>query len=653
MKTAFKPPKPLLLFDGDCGFCRAWIFRWRARTGDRVDYAPYQQVVGQFPEIAPEEFRTAAQLIETDGAVYSGAEAVLRALAFAPRGRWALAAYRRVPGFAATSRVAYRWIAGHRRGLSLLTRLLWGPGPTGSSYLLTRWLFLRLLGVIYLVAFLSLGSQFLGLVGEGGILPAGEYLARMHERLGDTAYRLLPTVCWWDAGDRTLLWLCRGGAVLSILLILDFAPALAAALLWVIYLSLSHVGNVFLSFQWDILLLETGLLAVFFAPWRLRPRLWSDAAPSRIMIGLLRWLLFRLMFLSGAVKLVGGDPVWRDLTALTVHYWTQPLPTWTAWYAHHLPLWWHQVCCAVMFGIELVVPFLFTAPRRPRQFAAAATVLLMVLIGATGNYNFFNLLTVALCVPLLDDRLLARFLPRRRRGPWMTDAYTTLCPMPAPQAPDSPAPSPACGHFVPLPPPPAAPRARFGRARAALHVALAMVVVTASLAEGVSRLGRRDLLPRWVQAWERHLSPFRSVNAYGLFQNMTTQRREIVFEGTRDGQTWLEYELPWKPGRVDRAPGFCAPHQPRLDWQLWFAALGSVRANPWVVSVMQRLLEGSPPVLALFAQNPFPDEPPRQVRAVVYDYTFTDHSSRQATGAWWNRKRLGLYCAPISRRAAH
>lgn len=630
MRVAEIPPKPLLVFDGDCGFCRMWIERWKLQTGEQVTYAPFQAAAGRFPEIPIEAFRRAAQLVDVDGEVYSGAEAVFRTLAHAPGKRWLHTVYRYVPGFGAASRAAYRFVASHRPWMTQLTRWLWGDSVLPSSFVLSRWLFLRLLGVIYLIAFLSMGSQVQALVGSEGIVPAAAYMERVHERLGGEGLWRVPTVAWWNADDTFLALLCQGGAVLSLLLVFDVAPAIMLALLWGLYLSLTSIGPPFTNFQWDILLLETGFLAIFLAPLRLRRRVYGDAPPSRIVLWLFRWLLFRLMFLSGLVKImtvdasgeaaiVGPDDPWRSLTALTYHYWTQPLPLWTSWHVHHLPLWWHKFTCGVMFVIELGLPLLLAAPRRLRYAACSGFVLLMVLIGATGNYNFFNLLTIALCVLSVDDAWWRRAF---RRGP--SEPAVARPPRPS-------------GKWL-------------ARLRLAVLVLLAAVVLPVSLVQGLGRLRVNVAWPAPVARLTEWTAPFRSVNAYGLFQRMTTGRREIIFEGSDDGATWLPYVLHWQPGPVDRAPGWCQPHQPRVDWQMWFAALGNYQRNPWLVALMRRTLEGSPAVLRLYEVNPFPERPPRHLRAIIYNYRFTTPEERRATGNWWHREYLGPYAPTLSRR---
>jgi hypothetical protein len=558
--------------------------------------------------------------VEPDGRVFSGAAAAFRALASNPRHRWLRQYYERQPRFAAATEWVYRLIARNRPFFSWLTRLAYGAHVEKPQYFFARWAFLRALGVIYLIAFISLGTQVDGLIGTQGILPTDKFMpaARQYfdaQGVGWDRYRLLPTLCWWNASDSSLQAQCAAGMVLSVLLIVGIAPAPCLFLLWLVYLSLSVVAREFLGFQWDILLLETGLLAIFLAPWQLWPKPTREAPPSRLVIWLLRLLVFKLMVQSGWVKLLSGDTMWRDFTALTVHYETQPLPTWIGWYAHQLPVGMQQASCALMFGIELFVPIVIFAPRRPRIWGAVPLVLLQVLILLTGNYTFFNWLTLALCGLLLDDFVLAKLIPQKFRSKF-TPANTR-------------------------------PRHAL-RCVAAVALALLLIPLTAW-----QLLGTFSLRPAWLSALtELHqfISPLRSINSYGLFAVMTRPRNEIIIEGSADGLTWKPYEFEYKPGAPPRRPGFVAPHQPRLDWQMWFAALGRAENNPWFTSLCVRLLEGSPPVLELLESNPFPDQPPRYVRATFYEYHFTNFAERRRTGNWWRRELKGLYLPPLSPR---
>lgn len=479
----------------------------------------------------------------------------------------------------------------------------------------------RGIALVYAIAFVSLAVQIEGLYGSRGILPAAEYLPWLSARLGASAATLHPTLFWFGVSDSLLVAACWAGAASAVALFAGVLPTLAAASCWILYFSLFQIGRVFLGFQWDILLLEAGFLAIFLAPLRLRQHVEYDPEPSPVVIWMFRWLLFRLMFASGVVKLLSDDPVWWNLTALDYHYWTQPLPTWIAWLAYQLPGLFHRFCVFVMFLIELGVPWFIFGPRRVRLTAFFALVLLQVLIAATGNYTFFNLLTVVLCLSLLDDDALAVVMAkvradRVRLAQWPSDV------------------------------------ARWKVARAvgfAFAVIAALPLATAGGALMVARFAGVGVLPRPVVALVEAIEPWHLTSSYGLFSVMTRQRREIVLEGSMDGKEWREYEMRWKPGDVTRIPHFMAPHQPRLDWQMWFAALGDWRRSPWLVDVERRLLDGSPSVLALFAEDPFDGQPPRHVRAMLYDYRFTDISTWQESGAWWTRRLIGPFSPPLSR----
>ncbi len=599
--------RPRLVYDGDCGFCRRWVLRWRRETRDRVELRPYQEAADEHPEVPSEDFRRWVHFFDGEGGVFRGAEAVFRALALAPDKRWLLWAYEHVPGWRHASECVYRVVARHRTLASRILTWTVGRDITPPTWRLSRRVFLSLLGLVYAVAFVSLWSQLGGLFGSRGIAPVAEYLGRAHEVIGTSDWGELPTLFWLDASDGALHAACGTGLALAVLLMLGVAPRVIAFLLWAVYLSFVRVGYPFLNFQWDVLLLETGLLAVVFAPSGLRPFGRGERPPSAVARFLLRWLLFRLMFLSGAVKLASHDPTWWDLTALQYHYWTQPLPHALSHYAHHLPASVHAFSTAVMFAIELGLPFLVFGPRRLRHLACGGILLLMALITATGNYGFFNLLTVALCVVLLDDRVLRRLLPFLRGG---TEAASA-----------------GGGPLL--------------RLRQALLGVFAVAVVALTAAIGAQRTGWMRALPAVVQPLGAATARLASFNAYGLFANMTEERPEIVIEGSEDGRTWRPYRFRWKPGDPERTPGFVGPHMPRLDWQMWFAALRG-RPEGWYLSFMERLLAGSEPVLKLLADDPFDGDPPRYVRSTLYLYTFGTPEERRA-GTWWRRTAVGPF----------
>jgi predicted DCC family thiol-disulfide oxidoreductase YuxK len=619
-----KPPvKPLMVWDGECHFCKRWIERWREITAGKVDYVTYQEAAARFPEIPLEQFKRAVAFIEPAGKAFFAAEAVYRSLRCRSSRKWLAWSYDHIPGFAAISETSYKFIARHRGLGSSFTRLLWGKDVRPPTYFWARRWFLRALGLIYLIAFVSLWVQVDGLVGSDGVSPVNQFLPAVREQFGQGAYFLLPTLCWFNSSNGFLHFLCAGGVIFSLLLIFGIAPAASLVALFVFYLSLTIAGQAFLSFQWDVLLLEAGFLSIFFAPWRLWPRelIWwpgsrtpTTATPvSRAGLFLLKFLLFKLMLMSGVVKLTSGDFSWgwldhsfhwSALTALNYHYWSQPLPTVFAWWADKSSEWFKHFSVAFCLAVEIIAPFFIWAPRRPRLTAAGLIIFLQIIIAITGNYCFFNLLTVALCLLLIDDAAV-------RRG-----------------APD--------GRALP--------------SRLCRYAATAVITVTLPINAWLIFTAFKPHVrpPRALANVYEHLEAFRVVNGYGLFRVMTKDRCEIILEASADGIDWLPYEFKWKPGDVKRAPGWCAPHQPRLDWQMWFAALETPRENPWLGGLIVRLLQGSRDVNRLLAHDPFPNKPPRYIRAMFYRYRFTTTSELRQTGAWWKRQELREYLPAVS-----
>jgi len=404
-----------------------------------------------------------------------------------------------------------------------------------------------------------------------------------------------------------------------VLLILDIAPKLVLGLLWLIYLSLAVAGQIFLNFQWDALLLETGLLALFYAPAGWWPRLAAGSEPPPIARWLLWLLLWKLMLLSGVTKLLSGDPTWRDLSAMTYHYQTQPLPFWSSWYAHQWPRWLHQASAVGMYVAEIAAPMLIFVPpqlRPLRLFAAGLMASLQLMIAATGNYGFFNLLSLALCLTLFDDGVWRKIWPIR---------WTPSLPVPQERPLWRRAALVAACLILPL-------------------SALAFVreVVYTLPGRQVGSLGWGDHVAGWT-------APLRSINGYGLFRVMTTKRPEIAIEGSLDGRIWHEYAFRHKPGDLERRPGFCTPHMPRLDWQMWFAALNPQGNRGWLLRLAEHLLRGTPEIVPLLDENPFPREPPQYVRLVLYDYQFAQREP--GSRAWWSRTQQGYLTPPLSLKA--
>ncbi|MGB0058950.1 lipase maturation factor family protein [Candidatus Binatus sp.] len=598
--TGISRPRPLLIYDGDCGFCVYWVRYWSGLTGDRVTYAPYQEVAAQYPEIPLTAFQRAVQYVAPDGKIASGAEAVLLTLSHASGKSFWLTLYRQLPAFAAIAEGLYAFVASHRSALYRPSRWLWGRDYEAPRYDLVSWLFIRSIGLIYFAAFVSFGVQALGLIGSHGILPLSGFTDAVRSQLGTGGYWQFPMVFWMGQSDFAIQAACWAGAALSLLLIFNVLPRLSLFFLYALYLSLFYAGQEFMGFQWDLLLLEAGFLTLLLS-LATKPGIW-----------LLRWLLFRLMFLSGAVKLLSGDRTWANLSALSYYFQTEPLPTPLAWYAHHLP---HEVLTALTAATlvtELAMPFLIFFPRRLRFVAAFGFLLLQLVILLTGNYAFFNLLTMALCLVLFDDTALRKVLPvgvTRFVQHWVRDIKPRKIV------------SYAVGAF-------------------------ALLIVFTGLAQlHAVFTGRISIPAAWLND---EIAPLRIVNTYGLFAVMTTTLPEIIVEGSDDGAHWREYGFKYKPGDVMQRPRWNFPHQPRLDWQMWFAALGTASENPWFSMFLQRLLENSPAVTALLGSNPFPDKPPHFVRALLYDYRYSSAQEKEATGAWWVRQREGIYFPAIT-----
>src|SRR4030095_11934997 len=390
MKAMQGQPRPILIYDGKCSFCGIWVRYWQKLTAGSVDYAPSQEVAERFPEISAEAFRKSVWLIFPDGRRFSGAEAVFHLLEHGRGTAGPLMLCRHVPGFASLAESVYRQIAKHRSFFYGVTRLLWGRDVQPPLSALTRSLFLRGLALVYFIAFASLIPQILGLIGEHGIVPAIETVG---------------SVMFFPVSDTFLTVLPWAGMALAAMLFFRIVPMAAVVGLYVLYLNVAGVGEAFFTFQWDALLLEAGFAAILVTPFGVMPR-YGNRATSTIGIWVLRFLLFRLMLESGLVKLLSGDVTWRNLTALNFHYETQPLPTPLAWYAHQLPESVQRVSCAGVFAVALLVSFIFFMPRRPRILGAWITIVFQVVIALTGNYTFFNLLTIVLCIPLFDDQHL-------------------------------------------------------------------------------------------------------------------------------------------------------------------------------------------------------------------------------------------------------
>ena len=412
-------------------------------------------------------------------------------------------------------------------------------------------------------------------------------------------YWLAPSLLWFSSSTAMLHAIVIAGLIASVALMLNLWPRLSIAIAGVTFLSFVAAAQDFSGYQSDGMLLEAALLSFFFAPRGVRPRLGESQPPSRASLFMLRWEWFRIYFESGLVKIMSGETQWRDLTAMDKYYENGPLPTWLGWYVQQWPHRFHAASAAATLIIELFVVWLLFFGRRSRIICFWIVTPLQLGIIVTANYAFLNYLVLMLGVLLLDDRAL--------RGA-----------------------------------PPPAPIVRKPSIVAAIVLTtLFIATIVVFFAPGMPIVN----LPAIV------LEPFRVANAYGLFAVMTRARYEIEFQGTADGKTWIAYPFNFKPQDVGARPGLYAPYQPRFDWNLWFASLGTWDSNRWVLTTESRLLENEPSVVRLFARNPFAGKPPVAVRAVVYQYWFTTRADHARTGAWWRRRYLGEY-APMARRTA-
>ena len=497
------------------------------------------------------------------------------------------------------------------------------------GHLWPRWIFLRGLGLIYFSAFYSLYFQIKGLIGPNGILPAVDYLQLVTASLHGKRFWFAPSLLWFGAGNHALMALCWGGLIAAALVVLNLWPRVSLALCFVFFLSFVSVAQDFSSYQSDGMLLEAGFIALFFAPRGLRPGLGSANPPSRASLFLLQWEWFRIYFESGVGKLASGDVSWRTLRAMDDYYQNGPLPTWIGWYVQHLPHWFHAAATAYTLLTETLIVWMLFLPRRWRIVCACIVTPFEISIILTANYTFLNYLVLLLGILLLDDRTMEWLLPRRVQL-FITRGQVNVT---VDAASDQTGPSFEWRKI----------KSAAGMLMSAVCLGLIFYSATAQL---LFKLAPSVPIPEAPVRW---LDPFRIANRYGLFEVMTHERYEIEFQGSNDGKNWIAYPFRYKPQAINRAPGIYAPYQPRFEWNLWFASLGSWREYRFVVWTEERLLKNDPDVLALFTENPFAEAPPKQVRAVIYQYWFTDLKTKHATGNWWRREVLGDYAPGLER----
>ena len=512
-------------------------------------------------------------------------------------------------------------------------RWLFDPQHGAADRLRPRWLFLRALGLIYFSAFFSLVFQIKGLIGPNGVLAADNFLHELSQSLGRwERVWYAPTLLWASSGNAMLIALCWVGMAASILLVLNLWPRGTLAICFVCFLGFVAAAQDFSGYQSDGMLLEAGFISLFFAPPGLRPGRAREHPPCRASLFLLQWEWFRIYFESGMAKIMSGDPEWRHFTAMDEYYQNGPLPTWIGWYVQHLPHWFHAGTVYATLALELGLVWMMFLPRRWRIVLFFIVTPWEIGVILTANYTFLNYLVLSLGVLLLDDRFLQKFMPAKlKKGPDLAVAEDS--PAVGIEAADK-----QDSIF-------AKPRRVWRVAALAFSSVMLFWIFYATTAEMIANY---PLPTAPIVA----LEPFRVANRYGLFAVMTRGRYEIEFQGSTDGQSWIAYPFRFKPQALNQPPGIYAPYQPRFDWNLWFASLGAWRDYPIVPNTEVRLLSNDKDVLALFAGNPFPHDPPRMIRVVLWQYWFTTMAEKRQTGLWWRREFLGLY-APTVERASN
>src|ERR1700757_2344650 len=471
----------------------------------------------------------------------------------------------------------------------------------GNSYWLTRFVILRLLGFVYAVAFLVAANQLVPLVGEHGLTPATNFLNAIQTQLGSRSAGILrvPTLFWFGTSDSALTIFSWLGFALLLVVLCGYANAILLAVLWAMYMSIVHIGQIWYGYGWEIQLLETGFLSIFLCPL-LDGRPFPKSRPPILVIWLFRWLGFRIMLGAGLIKL-RGDPCWRDLSCLYFHYETQPIPNPVSRYLHFAPLWFHKFEALWNHFVELIAPWFSFGPRTARHIAGVLLVTFQIFLIISGNLSFLNYLTIIPFLACFDDTFLRRFLP---------EALVRRAER-------------------------AAEESQASRINSAIAVVLSIVVAWLSIPTVLNLASGRQLM-------NYSFDPLDLVNTYGAFGTVGHERDEIVFEGTDDAiitaeTKWKEYEFKAKPGDPNRRPPFIAPYQPRIDWQIWFAAMSSAAEYPWTFHFVWKLLHNDPATLSLLANNPFPNAPPHFIRARLYHYSFGPIGEPP----WWKREPLG------------
>ena len=478
-----------------------------------------------------------------------------------------------------------------------------------QTYWLTRFVILRLLGAVYAVAFLVAINQIIPLIGSDGLLPVGIFLKQISDALGPTAgFIRLPSIFWFTHSDTALLVVAWIGFLLSCAVVAGYTNAIMLGVIWLLYMSFVHVGQDWYGYGWEIQLTETGFLAIFLCPLiDMRP--FSKRPPPMPIIILFRWLIFRIMLGSGLIK-IRGDEIWRNGTALYYHFETQPIPGPLSRWFHFLPRITLQIGVWFNFLAELVAPLFAFGPRLARHIAGVIMVLLQLVLILSGNLSFLNWLTIIPALACFDDGFWAKLLPRRL----VHKAES------------------AAAHAEPSQP-----------MLTTAWIVTALVAIL-SIQPVVNMLSPTQIM-------NTSFDPFDLVNTYGAFGTVGQERFNVVFEGTLDEDTsekanWKPYIYKGLPVELNKRPPQIAPYQLRLDWQMWFAAMSSPSEYTWTFNLQWKLLHNDPGAVSLFASNPFPNKPPRYIRAVLYRYAFAKPGNPQ--GFWWTREKIGNWLPPLS-----
>ena len=568
----FRPKHAIMVWDGDCQFCMLCAERFQSLSSDNIEFIPYQDLPSRYPQ-APDLDYNNSVVFFTNNNTYTGAAAVFGYYSKIGK-KLPMWLYRRFKIFARISESLYRIIANHRSVFRHIGQFFFGANFLSDTYQISGWIYGRLLGLVGVIAFLSFWVQSDMLISSNGIIPFQDDLKQVEGFITTTGTDISrwfarPTILWFFKTDLWLNMVLFLGIFSSILLLIGVVPHISIAVSWICYLSVASVSEPFLNFQWDALLLETYLLSIFFVPWKIIDDRKNIQNPFALGRWLLWLLLMKLMFESGLVKFTffgaDGSNTWRDLTALNYHYWTQPIPSWLSWYIDQLPEVIDKISLGLTYLCELIIPFMIFFPRRLRRFASISLIIFQALIIISGNYGFFNLLTIVICITLIDDQFFGDYFNK-----WLTKASEKKQDI----------------NWLER-------GKRFSTSIILICFIFTMIFFINRDLKGnkvnqnfnnISSIGRNLIQVAQVT---------RSMNAYGLFRVMTETRPEIYIETLSSDSVWRPVVFNYKPMEPDRRPKFFFPHMPRIEWQLWFEALYFERltSDPFALSAYQRFLE--------------------------------------------------------------